>query len=97
MTVPQVCVFVNLLPRDYRATLTLEEKKEVHLVQPLAPALTLTLALTQTLNHLANKPQQTSTLFDLMYSTNSSTTDYKYLTSARRITYIWGEPERAPH
>ena len=38
--------------------------KKVHLVQPLAPALTLTL----TLNHLANKPQQTTrTLFGLMY------------------------------
>ena len=34
----------------------------------LTPALTLTLFLTQTLNHLANKPQQTtSALFGLMY------------------------------
>ena len=52
---------------------TLEgKKKEMHLVQSLAPALTL--------NYLANKPQpMTSTLFGLLYLTNGSTTDYKYL------------------
>ena len=41
----------------------------------LAPALILTLALTLTLNHLVNKPQQTtSTLFDLMYQTTEQQT-----------------------
>ena len=41
----------------------------------LAPALTLILTLTQTLNHLANKPQQTtSALFGPMYPTTAQLT-----------------------
>ena len=37
----------------------------------------LTLTLTLTLNHLANKPQRTaSTLFGLMYLSRGSTTEY---------------------
>ena len=61
----------------YHTYITLEAKKEkytCHLVQTLAPALTLILTLT--LNHLAKQPQQTSsTLFGLIYLTNGSTMD----------------------
>ena len=43
------------------------------------PALTLTLALTPTLNHLANEALQTATMqYGLMYLTYGCTTDYKY-------------------
>ena len=47
-----------------------DEKKIVQVVDSLAPALTLTLSLTQILNHLANKPWH-STLFGLIYLTNN--------------------------
>ena len=60
-------------------------QKGVQLVHSLAQAVTVTLTLTLTHDHLANKPQQTtSTLFGLMHG---STTDNKCLTSARLIAY----------
>ena len=57
-------------------------------MQSLAPALTLTLTLT--FNHLANKPQQTTnTLFGLMYAVKRI--DYEYSTRMNRCetNYLW--------
>ena len=52
-------------------------KKRKYYIHPLTPALTLTLALTPTLNHLANEPLQTATL---QYGlTDGSMTVFKFL------------------
>ena len=60
---------------DYQTkvfTTLIRPEKKIQLVHSLAHALTLTLTPTQTLYHLANKPQQTtSTLFRLMYPTKA--------------------------
>ena len=63
-------------PTKTKVFTTLDQKKKKRqLVHFLAPALILTLALTLTLNHLVNKPQQTtSTLFGLMYQTTAQQT-----------------------
>ena len=67
-------------------------------IHSLTPALTQTLiaptlALTLTLNHLANESLQSATLqYGLMYLTDGSATDYKY--SIGCATDYWGEPER---
>ena len=71
-------IFISYPSRTYRITEDQDvhhtcntREKKAHLVHPLAQTLTLTL----TLNHLANKPQQTaSTLFSLMYLILGSTT-----------------------
>ena len=59
-------------------TLTRPVGKNVQLVHSLAPALGLALSLT--LNHLANKPQQTTST--LVYWQHNG-----HLTSARHIAY----------
>ena len=79
---------VRTPPRTYRTkcahhtyNTTGKKKKETHLVQSLAPALTLTL----TLNRLANKPQQTtSTLFSLMYQVHDGLLQHTWTTN-----YLW--------
>ena len=49
-------------------------------MHPLAPALTLTLALTLTFNHLADELLQATTmLYGLMYLTCGSATKHEYL------------------
>ena len=54
-------------------TLIRSQKKKGHIVHSLTPALTL--ILTPTLNHIAQKPQETtSTLFGLMYPTTAQRT-----------------------
>ena len=56
----------------------IREKKNYYIHSP-TPALTLTLSLTVTLNHLANEALQTATTqHGLMYLTYGCAMDYKY-------------------
>ena len=80
------CTYRTTVYEDVHHTYKTSGKKKTQLVHSLAQALTLTLTIT--LNHLANKPQwMASTLFALMYIFNPRQHNRYFNKCARMDTY----------
>ena len=86
LTLPKTNVSTTLITQQEK------KHKKTQLVQSLAPALTLILTLT--FNHLANKPQRmTSTLFSLMYQVHDGLLYCEY--SIDDVTATWTAVKKA--
>ena len=70
-----------------------QKKKKVQIIHSLAPALTLTLTITLILNHLANKPQQTTSPQSIVLCSMQLSVSAR-VTSQCKLTF---EPLTSPH